>query len=66
VHFLERLFSITFLAKDVYYITDLPSEIRWDDVLLITGASLVMGLLATIYPAWRASRVQPAEALRYE
>jgi len=66
VHFLERLFSFTFLAKDVYYITDLPSEIRWDDVGLITGCSLAMGLLATLYPAWRASRVQPAEALRYE
>ncbi len=66
VHFLEALFNFTFLAKDVYYITDLPSDIRWDDVVTITGASLVMGLVATLYPAWRAARVQPAEALRYE
>ncbi len=66
VHSLEALFNFTFLAKDVYYITDLPSDIRWDDVVTITGASLVMGLVATLYPAWRAARVQPAEALRYE
>ncbi len=66
VHFLEQMLNFTFLAKDVYYITDLPSDIRADDVLIITFASLFMGLLATLYPAWRAARIQPAEALRYE
>jgi len=66
VHFLEQMLNFTFLAKDVYYITDLPSDIRADDVITITFASLLMGLLATLYPAWRAARIQPAEALRYE
>jgi lipoprotein-releasing system permease protein len=66
VPFLERLFSTTFLAKDVYYISELPSDMRWPDVVTITSASLLMGFLATLYPARRASLTQPAEALRYE
>lgn len=63
---LERLLHQDFLAADVYYISDLPSELHWDDVLKIAALSLVLGLVSTIYPAWRAARVQPAEALRYE
>jgi len=66
VHFIEQILGITFLAADVYYITDLPSEIHASDVITIATASLIMGVIATIYPAWRASRVQPAQALRYE
>lgn len=66
VKFLEQMMGITFLAADIYYITDLPSDIHWQDVVIIAGASLVMGIVATIYPAWRASKVRPAEALRYE
>ena len=66
VPFLERVFSTTFLAKDVYYISDLPSDMHWSDVWTITIASLLMGFLATLYPAWRAAQIQPAEALRYE
>ena len=66
VPFLEHVFSITFLAKDVYYISDLPSDMHWSDVWTITIASLLMGFLATLYPAWRAAQIQPAEALRYE
>jgi lipoprotein-releasing system permease protein len=66
VHFLEGLFSIRFLAADVYYISDLPSRIEWMDVTAITFASLLMSFLATLYPAWRAAQTQPAEALRYE
>ena len=63
---LERLFHVDFLAADVYYISDLPSDMRWPDVIKITTVSFLLTAVATIYPAWRASRTQPAEALRYE
>ncbi len=63
---LERALGIQFLSKDVYYITELPSDLQWSDVFVITGVSFVLTLLATIYPSWRASRINPAEALRYE
>jgi lipoprotein-releasing system permease protein len=66
VPFIERVFGIQFLAKDVYYITDLPSDLQWGDVGIITVVSFLLTLVATIYPSWRASRVNPAEALRYE
>ncbi len=66
VPFLERMLGFQFLAKDVYYITDLPSELKWDDVGIITVVSFVLTLVATLYPSWRASRTNPAEALRYE
>ena len=66
VPFLERMLGFQFLAKDVYYITDLPSELQWDDVAIITAVSFVLTLVATLYPSWRASRTNPAEALRYE
>ena len=63
---LEHLLGIQFLSKDVYYISELPSDLHWNDVALITGVSFLLTLLATLYPSWRASRVNPAEALRYE
>ncbi len=63
---LENVFGIQFLSPDIYYISDLPSDLRWSDVYTISSLSLIISLLATIYPAWRASRTQPAEALRYE
>ena len=66
VHGIERLFSTSFIAADVYFISELPSDLHWSDVALVSGASLVLGLLSALYPAWRASKVQPAEALRYE
>jgi len=66
VPFIERLFSVQFLAKEVYYISELPSELLWRDVFTIAAVSFVLSLLATLYPSWRASRVNPAEALRYE
>ena len=66
VPFVENLFNIEFFPADVYVISDFPAELHWDDVTKITLASLVMSVVATLYPARRASRTQPAEALRYE
>jgi lipoprotein-releasing system permease protein len=66
VPFIESTFGVQFLAKDVYYISDLPSDLRWDDVLVIAGVSFGLSLLATLYPSYRASRLEPAAALRYE
>jgi lipoprotein-releasing system permease protein len=66
VPFIENLLGIKFLAKDVYYISDLPSELQMPDVIVTAVVAFVLSLLATIYPSWRAARVKPAEALRYE
>jgi lipoprotein-releasing system permease protein len=55
-----------FLSESVYYINNVPSQLRWSDVGWITGMAFLFSLLATIYPAWRASRTEPAQALRYE
>ncbi|WP_419831557.1 lipoprotein-releasing ABC transporter permease subunit [Endozoicomonas atrinae] len=63
---LEKLLGIHFLSPDVYFISYLPSELMWQDVAVISVSGLLMSFLATLYPAWRASRTQPAEALRYE
>jgi lipoprotein-releasing system permease protein len=63
---LESVLGMKFLSKDVYYISDLPSDLHWADVGTIAVVSFVLTLLATLYPSWRASRTQPAEALRYE
>ena len=62
----ESLLSIEFLSAEVYYISDLPSELRTSDVIRFSLLALVLSLLSTIYPAWRASRTEPVEALRYE
>ena len=66
VPWIESFFNTDLLPSDVYYITDLPSELRWQDVTLITALSLFLCLVATVYPAVRAARVQPARALRHE
>ncbi|GHD46138.1 lipoprotein-releasing system permease protein [Marinobacter persicus] len=66
IAWIETLLGQQFLSADVYFISYLPSQLQWKDVLIISGSGLTMSLLATIYPAWRASRVEPAEALRYE
>ncbi len=66
VPFIERLFGVQFLAKDVYYITELPSDLRYPEVAVVASMSFLISLLATLYPSYRASQTQPAEALRYE
>ncbi len=63
---LESYLGIQFLSPDVYFISYLPSELQWRDVAVISIAGLSMSFLATLYPAWRASKTQPAEALRYD
>lgn len=63
---IEQFFGVQFLAADVYYISAVPSDLRWEDVGLIVSVSLGISLLATLYPAWKGSKIQPAEALRYE
>jgi lipoprotein-releasing system permease protein len=66
VDVIQNVTGYQFLPESVYYINNVPSQLRWSDVGWITGMALLFSLLATIYPAWRASRTQPAEALRYE
>ena len=62
----EQLFGTQFFPDDIYIITKFPAQLVWDDVIKIAVASLLLSFLATIYPAWRASKVQPADALRYD
>jgi lipoprotein-releasing system permease protein len=66
VPFIERAFSIQFLDKSVYYISELPSDLQRGDITLIAVIALALALLATLYPSWRAAKINPAEALRYE
>jgi lipoprotein-releasing system permease protein len=66
VPFFERLFSFQLFPQNVYLINKLPSEMRWGDVFQITSLAFLLSFSATLYPAWRAARTQPAEALRYE
>ena len=63
---IENFLGVQFLAADVYYISDLPSKLIWSDVWVISVMSFTLTLLATLYPAWQAARVNPAEVLRYE
>lgn len=63
---IENMLGKKFLPPEIYFISDVPSDMQWGDVSMITLVAFVLSLLATIYPAWRASRTQPAEALRYE
>ncbi|NEX19609.1 lipoprotein-releasing ABC transporter permease subunit [Thiorhodococcus mannitoliphagus] len=63
---IEQVFGIHFLDPNIYYISALPSDVHLSDVLAIGGGAFVMSVLATLYPAWRAAKTQPAEALRYE
>ncbi|MES1998821.1 MAG: lipoprotein-releasing ABC transporter permease subunit [Pseudomonadota bacterium] len=66
VPFIENIVGMKFLSADVYQISELPSKLEWNDVWVIGLVALVLSWLATLYPSWRASRTNPAEALRYE
>jgi lipoprotein-releasing system permease protein len=63
---IERLFHFQILSREVYYISELPSDLHWGDVVWTAVISLGLSFVATLYPSWRAARVNPAEALRYE
>ncbi|MBE0436117.1 MAG: lipoprotein-releasing ABC transporter permease subunit [Methylomicrobium sp.] len=63
---IEQFFGVQFMAADVYYISELPSKLEWEDVYTIAGMAFSLSLLATLYPAWQASKINPAEVLRYE
>ncbi|CAA9889840.1 Lipoprotein-releasing system transmembrane protein LolC [Candidatus Methylobacter favarea] len=63
---IEKLFQVQFMAADVYYISQLPSKLAWPDVYAIAGMAFLLSLCATLYPAWQASKINPAEVLRYE
>ena len=63
---IEKLFHVQFMAADVYYISELPSKLVWSDVYAIASMAFFLSLLATIYPAWQAAKINPAEVLRYE
>src|SRR5258706_373738 len=63
---IEHAFNFQILSREVYYISELPSDLHWRDVWSVAAVSLFLAFIATIYPSWRASRVNPAEALRYE
>jgi len=64
--FLEELLGVKLFDPAVYFISELPSSLQWADVIAVAVAALALSLLATLYPAWRASQVAPAEVLRYE
>lgn len=66
VKWIEETFHVAFLSPDVYYISELPSELHWNDVTVITVTAFIFCMLATLYPARRAARTDPAAALRYE
>ncbi len=66
VPFIERLVGVQLLSKDIYLISTLPSDLRWPDVYKIGGVAVILAFVATLYPSYSASRVKPAEALRYE
>ncbi|WP_041656057.1 lipoprotein-releasing ABC transporter permease subunit [Azoarcus sp. KH32C] len=63
---LEKITGATLWNREVYFLSELPSKVLWSDVVTIVSVSFVLTLVATLYPSWRASRVNPAEALRYE
>lgn len=66
VNFLQNTFHVELFTSNVYFVNYLPSKIEFSDVIKVCSIALILSILATLYPAWKASRIKPAEALRYE
>ena len=66
IKMVEQFLDVRFLSPDVYYISELPSDLHWQDVIVTASLAFLLAVAGTIYPAWRAAQTQPAEALRYE
>ena len=66
VPLIERVSGAHFLDKDIYFISEIPSDVHWDDVARVGGVAVLLAFIATLYPSWSAARAHPAEALRYE
>ena len=66
VGFFEGLLGVAVFDPEIYFISELPSDLQWPDVAIVAGLGVIISLLATLYPAWRAGQVSPAEVLRYE
>jgi lipoprotein-releasing system permease protein len=66
VRFIEHAFGVHFLDKNIYFISEMPSDLLWSDVARVGGVAVLLAFVATLYPSWSAARVKPAEALRYE
>jgi lipoprotein-releasing system permease protein len=62
----EQVLGVKLFDPSVYFISELPADLQWMDVTLVVLVSLLLSLLAMVYPAWRAARIAPAEVLRYE
>ena len=66
ISFIESLLGYNILSPDVYYISNIPSDLRWDDVTVVGITAFLLSLLSTLYPSLRAAQTRPAEALRYD
>ena len=66
VPFIERLLGIQLISPDVHFASKIEGILQWSDIVIISISTIILSILATIYPSWRAAHIQPAESLRYE
>jgi lipoprotein-releasing system permease protein len=63
---LQGLTGTELFSAEIYFLSQLPAQVEWEEVIVVVGLGLTLSVLATLYPAWRAARLDPVEALRYE